>query len=86
MPERIADRINDAILSRLLEIAMGKSRDDLIGKLATEVFGPGDPRRLELYGQVLSEGRPARVETHCPFTNRDFDVSVSPMPRLLAEW
>jgi len=58
---------------------MGKSRDDLIGKLATEVFGPDDPRRLDLYGQVLSEGRPARVETHCPFTNRDFDVSVSPM-------
>jgi PAS domain S-box-containing protein len=58
---------------------MGKSRDDLIGKLATEVFGPDDPRRLDLYSQVLSEDRPARVETHCPFTNRHFEVSVSPM-------
>ena len=58
---------------------MGKPRDELIGKLATEVFGPGDPRRLDLYSQVLSEGRPARVDTHCPFTDRHFEVSVSPM-------
>jgi two-component system, cell cycle sensor histidine kinase and response regulator CckA len=58
---------------------MGKSRDDLIGKLATEVFGPDDPRRLDLYGQVLSDDRPARVETHCPFTDRHFEISVSPM-------
>ena len=57
---------------------MGKS-DDLIGKLATEVFGPDDPRGLDLYGQVLSDDRPARVETHCPFTDRHFDISVSPM-------
>src|SRR6476646_1396942 len=58
---------------------MGKSRDELIGKLATEVFGPDDPRRLDLYSQVLAEGRPARVESHCPFTDRHFEISVSPM-------
>ena len=58
---------------------MGKSRDELIGKLATEVFGPDDPRRLDLYSQVLSEDRPARVESHCPFTDRYFEISVSPM-------
>jgi PAS domain S-box-containing protein len=58
---------------------MGKSRDELIGKLATDVFGPEDPRRLDLYSQVLSDDRPARVEQHCPFTDRHFEVSVSPM-------
>jgi PAS domain S-box-containing protein len=58
---------------------MGKSRDELIGKLASEVFGPGDPRALDLYSQVLSGDRPARVETHCPFTDRHFEISVSPM-------
>jgi PAS domain S-box-containing protein len=58
---------------------MGKSRDELIGKLATDVFGPEDPRRLDLYSQVLSDDRPARVEQHCPFTDRYFEVSVSPM-------
>jgi len=58
---------------------MGLSRDDMIGKLATEVFGPGDPRRLDVYGQVVQDGRPVRVETHCPFTDRDFEVSVARM-------
>ena len=58
---------------------MGKARDELIGKLAAEVFGPDDPRRLDLYSQVLSDDRPARVETHCPFTDRHFEISVSPM-------
>ena len=58
---------------------MGLTREHLIGKLATEVFGPGDPRSLDVYSQVISDDRPARIETHCPFTNRHFDVSVSPM-------
>ncbi len=58
---------------------IGKARHDLIGKLATEVFGPDDPRRLDLYSQVLSENRPARVETHCPVSDRHFEISVSPM-------
>ena len=58
---------------------MGLSRDDLIGKLAADVFGPGDPRRLDVYGQVVQDGRPARVETHCPFTDRHFEVSVARM-------
>src|SRR5262245_23757625 len=58
---------------------MGLPRDRLIGKLATEVFGPDDPRRLDIYGHAGLEDRPARLETHCPYTNRHFEVSVSPM-------
>jgi PAS domain S-box-containing protein len=58
---------------------MGMPRERLIGKLATEVFGPGDPRALDLYGLSTSGDRPARLETHCPFTHRDFDVSVAQM-------
>jgi PAS domain S-box-containing protein len=58
---------------------MGLPRERLVGKLATEVFGPDDPRRLDIYGQPIREDRPARLETHCPYTDRHFDVSVSPM-------
>ncbi len=58
---------------------MGMPRDQLIGKLASEVFGPGDPRGLDIYGQAPFDDRPSRVETHCPYTNRHFDISVSPM-------
>jgi two-component system, cell cycle sensor histidine kinase and response regulator CckA len=58
---------------------MGMPRDQLIGKLASEVFGPGDPRGAEVYGQAVFDDRPSRVETHCPYTGRHFDVSVAPM-------
>src|SRR4029077_20349724 len=58
---------------------MGMPRDRLIGKLATEAFGVRDPRSLDVYRHVVMDDRPARLETHCPFTNRHFEVSVSPM-------
>src|SRR5262245_34800390 len=58
---------------------MGMPRDRLIGKLATEVFSPDDPRSLDIYGGTALGDRPARLETHCPFTDRHFDVSVAPM-------
>jgi len=58
---------------------MGMPRDQLIGKLASEVFGAGDPRNLDLYGHAVFDDRPSRMETQCPFTGRHFDVSVSPM-------
>src|SRR5215471_1124721 len=31
---------------------MGLPRERLIGRLATEVFGPDDPRSLDIYSQV----------------------------------
>ena len=58
---------------------MGIPRERMVGRLATEVFEPGDPRTLDVYTPSVLEGRPARVETLCPFTGRSFDVSVSPM-------
>jgi PAS domain-containing protein len=36
---------------------MGMPRDQLIGKLASEVFGPGDPRGLDIYGQAPFDDR-----------------------------
>jgi PAS domain S-box-containing protein len=61
------------------EAFMGVPRAQIIGKLPSEVFEPGDPRGLDLYSHLVVEGRPARLETHCPFSHRDFDVSVAPM-------
>jgi PAS domain S-box-containing protein len=58
---------------------IGMSRDRLIGKLATEVFGPGDPRGLDVYSQAVLVDRHVRLEQDCPVTGRHFDVSVSPM-------
>jgi PAS domain S-box-containing protein len=61
------------------EAFMGVPRARLVGRLASEVFGPDDARGRDVYSHLVLEGRPARVETHCPFSNRDFDVSVAPL-------
>jgi len=58
---------------------MGMPRERLIGKLATEVFGSSDQRNMDVYGQAVVDGRPARLETECPVTGRQYDVSVAPI-------
>jgi PAS domain S-box-containing protein len=58
---------------------MGMPREQMIGKLATEVFGSHDPRNMDVYSQVVVDGRPARTEIQCPITGRSYDVSVAPM-------
>src|SRR5262245_22214695 len=61
------------------ELFIGLPRDQLIGKLATEVFGRDDPRSLDVYSRAVLEDRPTRMETDCPVTGRHYEVSVAPM-------
>lgn len=60
------------------EIAFGKSRDELLGRNITEVFGVNETA-LQHYHEVMSEKRPVTYENICQTSgNKWFEISLYP--------
>jgi PAS domain S-box-containing protein len=63
------------------EAITGLSRDQAVGRKASEVYGTGQPPYLETYARVAASGEPASFETYFPPMDKHFSVSVfSPGP------
>ena len=58
---------------------MGMPRDQPHRQAGERGVRPGRSAQLDVYSQVIQDDRPPRLETHCPMTDRHFEISVSPM-------
>lgn len=53
-------------------------RQDVVGKLATEVYGTATAPYLAEYGAVVQSRRPVSLTTYAAFLDRYFSVSIAP--------
>jgi len=80
--EVVYDDSNVAIDYRILnanpqyEKMLGLSRDGVLGKLASEVYGSDEPPYLDIYTEVARTGNPARFETYFPPLDKYFSISA----------
>ncbi len=58
------------------ELVTGLSRDNVIGKKATEAYGTDKPPYLDIYGRVASSGKAESFETFFEPMNKYFSISV----------
>jgi len=65
-------------VNEAFERLMGKRREDLVGRKASEVMGAGQAlaSRMELYGRVAMGGEPTRLEVYLEPTRKWLSVSV----------
>lgn len=59
------------------EIILNISRDQAVGKTATEVYGSPEPPYLSIFAHVAETGQPYHFETYFPPMGKYFDISVS---------
>ncbi|MGC9055892.1 MAG: PAS domain S-box protein [Candidatus Saccharicenans sp.] len=57
----------------------GLSRDQTVGQKVSNLFGPGEVPYLELFSQVVLEGRRESFETYFPPLNRHFKITAFPL-------
>ncbi|MGA4577275.1 PAS domain S-box protein [Limisphaera sp. VF-2] len=60
------------------ERIMGLRREEVRGRLASEVYGTTPPPFLEEFSAVALHGRPTRMGVYWPPVDRHFEVSVAP--------
>ncbi len=89
--EVVYDAEGTAINYRLLDVnpqfeaIIGLSRDEVVGKLATDVYRDDEPPYLSVYARVAETGEPHTFETYYGRLNKHFHISVfSPGPKLFA--
>jgi PAS domain S-box-containing protein len=58
------------------ESVIGISREKAIGKLASELYGIGEPPFLDIYANVAETGLPTTFETYFEAMNKHFHISV----------
>lgn len=58
------------------ETQTGVHKDQLVGKLASEVYGTATAPYLEIFTKVAASGEPTRFETYCEMLDKHFVVSV----------
>ena len=63
-------------VSPAFETHTGLSGPDIVGRLASQVYGTGEPPYLETYAQVALSGHPTMFETYFPPLNKHFAISV----------
>ncbi len=74
----------EAVDYRLLDInpryekILELSRNEVIGKRVTEVYGTGEAPYLETYAKTAETGIPVQFETYFPVMEKHFAVSVLP--------
>jgi len=67
------------------ESILGIRREDSVGKLASELYGSGDPPYLDVYAHVAETGEPHSFETYFPPMEKHFAISIiSAEPRTFA--
>jgi PAS domain S-box-containing protein len=58
------------------EMIIGLSKNDVVGKKATEIYGLEEPPYLEIYTKVAETGEPKEFETHFEPMDIYFNISV----------
>ena len=59
------------------ERLIGKPKNEIVGKLATEIYGLEEAPFLHIYSEVAETGRPASFESYFAPINKFLDVTVS---------
>ena len=54
----------------------GLSKNQVVGKKASELYGTGEPPYLNVYAKVASSGKPTTFETYFPPMKKHFSISV----------
>ncbi len=82
--QMVLDQDGQHIDYRIMEInsqyekILGLRREDVVGKLAREVYVSADAPYLEVYSQIVLDKKPFRFETYFPHLDRYFSISVAP--------
>jgi len=58
------------------ETITGLSRDEIIGRRASEAYGTGEAPYLEIYARVAASGKPETFEIHFPPMQKHFHISA----------
>jgi PAS domain S-box-containing protein len=58
------------------EKILGLKKDEVVGNLATEVYGQKEPPYLDIYSKIVESGSPFSFETYYPPFNKHFNISV----------
>ena len=66
-------------VNRRYEEILGVRREDVVDKLATDVYGTQNAPYLSKYAAVVESGTPLQFETYFPPMERHFVISVTPM-------
>ncbi len=66
-------------VNRRFEELLGMTREHVVNKLATDVYGTPAAPYLQEYASVVEEGKPLQFETHFPPLDKHFVISVTPM-------
>ena len=80
----VFDEAGRAVNYRLVDInpqyeqILGLVRHQVVGSLATEVYGEAEPPYLQEYSQVAASGVAVHFETFYPAPNKFFRISVAP--------
>jgi PAS domain S-box-containing protein len=80
--EAIYDPSGKIVDFRILDInpqfgrILGLSRAAILGKLASEVYGPGDPPYQDIYVEVAETGKSSQFETRLSIVDKYFSVSA----------
>lgn len=54
----------------------GLSKEQSVGKRASELYGTGSPPYIDIYAEVASSGKPTHFETYFPPMKKHFGISV----------
>ncbi|HEY3345572.1 MAG TPA: PAS domain S-box protein, partial [Anaerolineaceae bacterium] len=72
-------------LNPAFEQLTGLKRENVAGRLLSEVLPGEDPKWVEMYGKVALTGEPVHFESHSPVLKKDYHVfSYRPAPRQFA--
>ena len=66
-------------VNRRYEEILGVTRERVVNKLATDVYGTPDPPYLREYASVVETGKPIQFETYFSPMGKHFVISVAPM-------
>ena len=80
--ELVFNNANNAIDYRILDVnpsyekILGFKKEDIINKLASEIYGVKEPPYLKIYAEVTKTGKPTRFEVYFPPLKKNFSISV----------
>ena len=80
--EIIYDEKGEAVDYEILDVnpayeqILKVKKEDVIGKLASEIYGPKEPPYIDIYAEVAKTGNPTSFETYYPPFDKYFDISV----------
>src|ERR1019366_4830397 len=66
-------------VNRRFEELLGMQRENVVNKLATDVYGTAAAPYLKEYASVVEQGKPLEFETYFTPLDKHFVVSVTPM-------